>query len=118
MTFIEQSLSRQVTSLRVKFPDLYDWRTRIFCQILQYFESVPTPTSSASVLVLHSAATAGAEAYRNKAPALSEWQRNVRSEPEFLRRKATEFYANAGREIRLHQDICARLLKWGSLRVP
>ncbi len=111
MTFIEQSLSRQVTSLRLKLTDLYDWRARVFFQILQYSEASPLPTSSASVLVLHGVAAAGAEAYRNKAPGISEWKRNLSSDPEFLRKKATEFYTKAGQEIRLHQDICSRLVR-------
>lgn len=111
MTFIEQSLSRQVTGFWLRLPDLYDWRARVFFQILQYSESSPRPTSSASVLVLHGVAAAGAEAYRNKVPALLEWRRNLSSDPEFLRRKAAKLYAKAGQEIRLHQDICARLVR-------
>jgi hypothetical protein len=121
MTFIEQSLSGQVTGLRVRFPDLYDWRARVFFQILQYSgcsDSSPRPTSSASILFLSNVAAAGAEAYRNQTPALLEWKRNLASEPELLRRKAGELHTKIGQEIRLHQDICARLIKWGSLRVP
>jgi hypothetical protein len=111
MTFIEQSLSRQVTGLRLRLPDLYDWRARVFFQIVQYSEASPQPTSSASALVWHGVAAAGAEAYRNKAPALSAWKKSLSSDPQFLRRKAIEFCTKAGREIRLHQDICSRLVK-------
>jgi hypothetical protein len=57
-------------------------------------------------------AAVGADAYRNQAPVISEWKRTLSSEPEFLRRKAAEIYTKTGQEIRLHQDICARLIKW------
>lgn len=55
-------------------------------------------------------AAAGADAYRKKAPALSELRRSLASEPQLVVRKLSEFYAKAEDELRLHREIVARML--------
>lgn len=98
-------------------PDLNDWRTKFFHQTLHYCEVSSTqPTSLASIVVLGTIAAAGAEAYRRKAPAISEFRSSFTSEPQLLSRKLSGLYAKAEDEMRLHGDIVAGLFRRTSLR--
>ncbi|MFA5958107.1 hypothetical protein [Hyphomicrobium sp.] len=112
MTSIEQACHRRATELWRRRADLHDWRSRLFLQVLRYCElSGPRPTSSASIVLFSGIAAAGAEAYRKRAPTLSEWKNVLSLEPQVLNRKVSEIYARAENEIRLHQDIVARLIR-------
>jgi hypothetical protein len=117
MTYFEQACHRQAIALWQQRPDFQDWHARIFCKILRYSDTSSRPTSSASIVLLGGVAAAGADAYRSKAPVLSEWKRSISSEPQILNRMVSDLFTKAQEEIRLHRDIVARLTKWNPQRV-
>jgi hypothetical protein len=117
MTLIEQACHQGATQLWVSRPDIADAGGRMFLHLSRVWEaSSVQPTSSASAVLLRGMAAVGAEVYRAQAPTLSAWKNTIADEPELLRRKASEFLAGAGDELRLHREILGRLVRGASLR--
>lgn len=115
MTFIEQTCHQGAVALWRHRPNYKDLHARIFVRFVEYSEvSGYRPTSSAYVLACRGLAAAGANAYRQKAPAISKWTSAVSAEPQLLQRKLSQLRAQAQDEIRLNQDIVARMVKVGA----
>ncbi|MFT3731046.1 MAG: hypothetical protein QM780_06410 [Hyphomicrobium sp.] len=112
MTFVEQSCRHHAGEVWRSCADLGERRHEIFSYILRYCDvSGGEPTSSASIAFLRCVASASAEAYRRKSPAVSELKVSLAREPRLIGRKFSEFYAKAEAEVRLHQDVCSKLFK-------
>ena len=112
MTFIEQACQERATALWNKRPDLNGWRAQFSHKVLQYCEnSSARPTASTLVVLFEGVAAVGAEAYRRKAPAISKLRRTIATEPQILNRKLSTLYSKAEDEVRLHQEVVARLLR-------
>jgi hypothetical protein len=120
MAFIEQSFGAHAKSLRSSLPVIRQWGTRTTLKLLHLPSSPilePRPTSSGSVLFLRGLSAAGAVLYRNWGPEFVEFKTRLLAEPELIGRRAVELRSKAEQEIRLHQDILARLVKRTAQRV-
>jgi hypothetical protein len=111
MTFIEQACHARATRLWRMRPNLNGWRVRVFVQLLRYCE-ISAPTASATILLSRHVVAFSAKVLRRNSPAISEWKTALASEPELINRKMFELRDKAEDEIRLHQDIFARLFRW------
>jgi hypothetical protein len=114
MTFIEQKCQQGVIALWRNRPNYAEARVRLFVRFLEYAEaSGYRPTSSAYIVACRGLAAAGAKAYRQKAPAISQWTSTVVAEPKLVVQKLSQIRTNAQDEIRLQRDIVARMVKSG-----
>lgn len=111
MTSFEEACHRHAIAAWQQRRNLSHLQTRIISKILRYSEASPQPTPSASMLLLSNVAAAGADIYRHRAPMLRDWTRSVSSEPEVLRRAVRHVVGKSRHEVRLHQDIVARLVQ-------